>query len=128
MNRLYITLQASCGLQGVKIKPTTLYNGLGIEIAITYNQYSKFSYAARRARDCTFYSEVFGMQLKVIWAKSRNGYPAWICRYGNVVTQSTVSAMRCFKTQLKKLKSLGIDTSRFDPIPKIVEKEGIKND
>lgn len=66
------------------------------------------------------------MQLKVILAKSRNGYPAWICRYGNVVSQSTVSAMRCFKTQLKKLKSLGIDISRFDPVPKII-KEREKN-
>lgn len=64
------------------------------------------------------------MKLKVEWAKTWQGYPAWVCRYGNVVSQSQVSAMRCFRTQMRKLKLLGIDTSNIESTPQIIGKEG----
>ena len=65
-------------------------------------------------------SGVFGMQLKVIWAKSLNGYPAWICQYSSFKTESTVSPMKCFKSHLKKLEAMGVDISKIDPVPKII--------
>lgn len=63
------------------------------------------------------------MQLKVEWAKTWYGYSAWVCRYGNIVTQSSISPERCFKSHIKKLKSMGIDTSGISPIPVIIKKE-----
>lgn len=68
------------------------------------------------------------MRLKVEWKKTWQGYHAWECHYGNVVSQSTVSATKCLKMLLRRLKSLGVDTSHIEPIPEIIEKEGIKND
>ncbi len=68
------------------------------------------------------------MQLKVQWVKTQRGYPAWVCRYGNIISQSTISAMRCFKTQMKKLESLGISTSHIEPVPKIIKTEVVNND
>lgn len=68
------------------------------------------------------------MKLKVEWVKTRRSYPAWICRYGNIESQSTISATRCFKTQLRKLRSLGISTSRIEPTPKIVKRKVENND
>lgn len=68
------------------------------------------------------------MKLKVKWAKSLNGYPAWICQYGSFKTESTVSPTKCFKSHLKKLKAMGVDISRIDPIPKIIRNEVKKHD
>lgn len=61
------------------------------------------------------------IQLKVEWEKTNYGYSAWVCRYGNVVTQSTISPERCFETHLKKLKSIGIDTDKISPVPKVIK-------
>ncbi len=66
------------------------------------------------------------MKLKVEWQQTSRGYPAWVCRYGNIESQSVVSATRCFKTQLRKLRSLGINTSHIEPCPTIIKTEGIK--
>lgn len=63
------------------------------------------------------------MKLKVEWINTKRGYPAWICRYGNIESQSTVSATRCFRTQLRKLRALGISTSHIEPTPKIIKKK-----
>lgn len=68
------------------------------------------------------------MKLKVEWVKTKRGYPAWICRYGNIESQSTISATRCFRTQLRKLRSLGISTSHIEPTPKIVKRKVENND
>lgn len=63
------------------------------------------------------------MQLKVEWTKTRYGYSAWICRYGNVITQSQISPERCFKMQIKKLISMGTDMSKISSVPMIIKKE-----
>lgn len=63
------------------------------------------------------------MKVKVKWARTMHGYSAWMCRYGNIEAQSTISATKCFKNLLNKLKSSGINTSNIEPIPKIIRKE-----
>ncbi len=66
-------------------------------------------------------------RLKVIWEKSpvyRNCF-VWVCRYGNIITRSTVSPERCFKMHIKKLKSNGIDISKFDDKPIIIQKSEV---
>lgn len=61
------------------------------------------------------------MQLKIKWEKTRRGYYAWQCLYGNIITQSSISAEKCFQNTLAKLKSKGIDIHKFDPTPKIID-------
>lgn len=51
--------------------------------------------------------------IKVEWEKTFRGYNAWVCRYGNIVTQSEISAQNCIEKHLKKLQDIGIDTSNF---------------
>lgn len=47
------------------------------------------------------------------WEKTRYGYWAWTCRYGNIITYSKINPENCIHNHLKKLKNLGIDISRF---------------
>lgn len=51
--------------------------------------------------------------IKVEWGKTCRGYDAWVCRYGNIITQSEISAKNCIEKHLKKLQDIGIDTSNF---------------
>ena len=63
------------------------------------------------------------MKIKVKWVRTMHGYSAWTCRYGNIEAQSTISATKCFKNLLSKLKSSGINTSNIEPTPKIIRRK-----
>lgn len=67
------------------------------------------------------------IQLSVVWQHTNRGYPAWVCRYGNIASESQKSPEKCFKALLKKLEAMGIDTSKISPIPKVIRKE-VQND
>lgn len=53
------------------------------------------------------------MLMKVEWEKTQYGYEAWVCRYGNIVTQSTISPEKCLKNHLVKLKSNGYNVEKI---------------
>ena len=62
------------------------------------------------------------MQLKVRWSKMPfRTYSCWVCRYGNIVTESQISPERCFNAHLKKLQKLGVDISKFAPTPVVIK-------
>lgn len=64
--------------------------------------------------------------LEVRYEKTKYGYLAWVCKYGNIISQSTLSPERCFWIQMKKLKAKGVDISTISPEPIIINEE--KND
>ena len=68
---------------------------------------------AARPSSATVLSPKGTTRIEAKWEKTRWGYYAWTCRYGNIITHSKVSPENCIENHLKKLKSLGIDTSRF---------------
>lgn len=51
--------------------------------------------------------------MKVEWKKTRYGYEAWECRWGNIVTQSQISPEKCLENHLVKLKSNGYDVEKI---------------
>lgn len=63
------------------------------------------------------------MRLKIYWRKDCYGKYAWICRYGNITTESTLHPQRCYILHMKKLYNKGIDISKIESNFDIIDPE-----
>lgn len=54
------------------------------------------------------------MRLKIKWCKDYSGAYVWMCRYGNIITKSSIHPQRCYDLQMRKLRKQGVDISRIE--------------
>lgn len=46
------------------------------------------------------------------WKKTRRGYYAWECSWGNIVAESKVSPQKALRNLVKSLRNSGCDTTK----------------
>lgn len=61
------------------------------------------------------------MRIQVKWTKDYNGEYIWMCRYGNIVSKSSIHPKRCFDGLIKKLKANEVDTSKISNVIDVVD-------
>ena len=52
--------------------------------------------------------------MKPKYIKTRERGWCWVCKYGNIITTSTVSAEACYRNHIRKLSSLFFDIDKIE--------------
>lgn len=61
--------------------------------------------------------------MKPKYIKTRERGWCWVCKYGNIITTSTISAEACYRKHIRKLAAMCLDINKIEENIAIINRQ-----